>query len=105
MRSRVEITPQTSRNELTAVTHNSLEKRVELLGLFIVFEPEALDGREAGFPGAASWFWRGWRKGKTQSAFNKLPQSFHSSPATGSIPRPDAQHQAADGCMPMRISL
>lgn len=49
--SRGEITPQALRSELTSVIRNSLEKRPEVLGLFVIFEPEALDGRDADFLG------------------------------------------------------
>ena len=49
--SRGEITPQALRGELTAVIRSSLEKRPELLGLFVIFEPETLDGRDADFIG------------------------------------------------------
>jgi methyl-accepting chemotaxis protein len=46
---RGEITPQALRTELTGMLRTSLEKRPELLGLFVIFEPDALDGRDADF--------------------------------------------------------
>ena len=48
---RGEITPQALRTELTGTLRTSLEKRPELLGLFVIFEPDALDGRDADFLG------------------------------------------------------
>ncbi len=51
---RGEISAQVLRTELTGVLRTALEKRPELLGLFVIFEPDALDGHDVDFQGQAT---------------------------------------------------
>ena len=47
--ARGEITPLALRTQLSAVLRTSLERRPELHGLFLIFEPNALDGHDSEF--------------------------------------------------------
>nr|WP_264309427.1 methyl-accepting chemotaxis protein [Pseudomonas putida] len=49
--ARGEITHSALRTQLSAVLRTSLEKRPELHGLFVIFEPNALDGHDIDFVG------------------------------------------------------
>ena len=51
LRQRAEMPPAELRRDLTQVLRDALAGRPELLGLFITFEPDALDGHDADFRG------------------------------------------------------
>jgi methyl-accepting chemotaxis protein len=54
LRDRADKDPAASRalrQDLAQVLHQAITERPELLGLFVVFEPDALDGRDAEFIG------------------------------------------------------